>query len=69
MMRRVNQGSFGTDPCEFPNCNKAADFAVFSRNLQEVLLCCQDHSRNILDEQWPEYIVACDNCDCLLPVN
>lgn len=68
-MRQINYNSHLGDPCEIPNCLNIADFAVFSRKLGEVVLCCADHAQETLQEYHPEYTTACQNCDCLLPIN
>jgi hypothetical protein len=67
MMREIDYDR--QDPCEVPNCGELADFLVYSRGMKGVVKCCEKHATAIVQEQYPEYVVCCDNCDCMLPVN
>lgn len=55
--------------CEAAGCMRKATRIVYSKKQRAVLLCCDTHSDEILDEDCPEYHQTCPNCGCEIPVN
>lgn len=64
-MRKLKKGS----NCEMVNCNNIATDLVYSRNQEKVLLCCETHANEVVDERGSEYQHQCENCGCMSPIN
>ena len=55
--------------CEVDGCAGMTTSIVWSRNRAAVILCCDAHVYDVLEEGSPEYHVTCPNCECEMPVN
>ena len=55
--------------CPIEGCAQKADTMVFSSKKYMVVEACYKHAKEIVDEEFPEYIETCPHCGCLIPVN
>ena len=58
-----------SDMCENGDCENIATEIAYSRNLDKVVSCCENCSKLIVDEDFPEYWHKCENCGCMLGIN
>ena len=55
--------------CEYEDCQKEATDLVYSRKLDKVIETCSRHTREVVDEENPEYVETCPHCGCWIPIN
>ncbi len=55
--------------CEVDECPAMTTSIVYSSARGEVLLCCEAHAYQVVDEGSPEYHHTCPNCGCEQPIS
>ena len=54
--------------CDYPlGCSALAISVIYSRKYKLLLCCCPIHVEIVGDEQAPNEVVECPNCQCLIP--
>lgn len=64
-MRTLTDG----EKCEYADCERPAEFIVYSRRLNCVIACCEAHDLTVMEQNCSEYSATCPNCGCDIPVN
>ncbi len=55
--------------CGINDCLEKVTDIAYNRKERKVLAYCVKHARMIADDDSPEYIISCPNCDCMFGVN
>ncbi len=56
-------------PCEVEGCTNRSTQIVYRAATATLMLACEQHAYDLIDERDPEYHVTCPNCGCDFGVN